>query len=178
MLQSYSGTGIIAATPNLIERLGPIINLDNLRLEIRDRIDATSELGFGIGDEGYLLIVSRHILVNTSLLDRGARLERSLLITTSGDAQTSKLELLKNTPIGSSLKVENYIKNASRTNEVIGELGRYSLMIIIVSILLGAITIYAGLRAYFVGLEPTLRVMHLLGLTRTKQVALIILVFA
>ena len=88
------------------------------------------------------------------------------------------MELLKNTPIGSTLKVENYIKNASRTNEVIGELGRYSLMIIIVSILLGAITIYAGLRAYFVGLEPTLRVMHLLGLTRTKQIALIILVFA
>jgi hypothetical protein len=39
-----SGAGIIAATPNLIDRLGRNIVLDGQSFVIRDQIDKTSEL--------------------------------------------------------------------------------------------------------------------------------------
>jgi putative ABC transport system permease protein len=168
--------GIIAATPNLINRLGRNIVLDGQSLIVRDRIDATSELGFGFGDEGYLLIISRPLLSKTQLLDRGARLDRSILINTPSDAETldlaGKLEALK----ASSnwlLSVDSYIENATRTNEVVGELGRYSLVVVLVCILLGSITLYAGLRKYFTQIEKTLEVLYLLGLTRTRQLLLL-----
>lgn len=96
---SEMSEGIIAATPNLINRLGRTIVLDGQSLVVRDRIDTTSELGFGLGDEGYLLIISRPLLGKTQLLDRGARLDRSILINTPSDAETldlaGKLEALK-----------------------------------------------------------------------------------
>jgi hypothetical protein len=96
---SEMSDGIIAATPNLINRLGRSIVLDGQTLVVRDRIDATSELGFGFGDEGYLLIISRPLLSKTQLLDRGARLDRSILINTASDSETldltRKLEALQ-----------------------------------------------------------------------------------
>lgn len=56
---------------------------------------------------------------------------------------------------------------------MVGELGRYSLVVVLVCILLGSITLYAGLRKYFTQIEKTLEVLYLLGLTRTRQLLLL-----
>jgi predicted lysophospholipase L1 biosynthesis ABC-type transport system permease subunit len=60
---------------------------------------------------------------------------------------------------------------------VVGELGRYSLVVVLVCILLGSVTLYAGLRKYFTQIEKLLEVLHLLGLTRSRQLLILAGIF-
>jgi ABC-type proline/glycine betaine transport system permease subunit len=45
--------------------------------------------------------------------------------------------------------------------------------VVLVCILLGGITLYAGLRKYFTQIEKPLDVLYLLGLTRLRELALV-----
>ncbi len=180
-LEGGSGTGtIVAATPNLITRLGRILKIDGQEIRVQSQIDKTSELGIGFGDEGFLLIVSRELLDKTALFTRGARLERQLLIRTGGDEQTDRLYKAL-TPLEAqfgrrAIDVDSYLTNASRTNEIIGELGKYTLLILLVSAFLGAITLYSSLSKYLTILTPTLRTLEILGMRKSRQLGAIVFV--
>ena len=173
-LEGGSGTGtIVAATPNLITRLGRTLKIDGQEIRVQSQIDKTSELGIGFGDEGFLLVVSRELLDKTALFTRGARLERQLLIRTGGDEQTDRL-YKGLTPLEEqfgrrAIDVDSYLTNASRTNEIIGELGKYTLLILLVSAFLGAITLYSSLSKYLNILTPTLRTLEILGMQKSRQ---------
>ncbi len=156
-----SGSGLVSATPNVISRFGQTITLDSTKIQITRKIDETSEIGVSFGDEGYLIILPREVLKNTQLLSTGARLQKKFLIQTTSDVQTTRLYTLLKTELSKTfgprtIDVDSYITNAKKTNEVVAELSRYTLMIIVICMLLGAVTLYSAIDGYSSAIRASL----------------------
>lgn len=128
-----------------------------------DTLLETSEIGFGFGDEGYVLIVPNTFLADTNLLSLGSRLTRKALIVLENENQMEKtLTLLAPLKEGRRLNVDSYLSNAKRTSSAIEELSRYTLLAVVICLMLGGITLFSALEGYFSKLRPVFGVGSLL----------------
>lgn len=178
---SFRDEFTIAATPELISRFesGGIVSLDGYDLSITDRIRESSDLGFSLGSENYLLILPRSLLSGSLLLSSGSRLEQSLYIeyTDHGKIE-SEAKRLKSLEELREYRIQSYNEQSTRTLSTTDELSNYILLILIVAVIFSSIILRSAHDRLFEELSRTLRIMEILGLSKKRQIWLFMIFYS
>jgi predicted lysophospholipase L1 biosynthesis ABC-type transport system permease subunit len=118
-------------------------------------------------------------LEGTKLLSLGARLQKSLLIKTPSDAETTRLFALLQEQsaqkFNKKLDVDSYLSQAEKSNQTIEEFGRYTLLILCVCLGFAAVSLYTGVARYFEAVQPALSITRLLGMSSWQQVGVFLM---
>lgn len=157
---------------------GNSITIDGKSLPVTDIIVESSDIGIGFGTENALVILSENLLSGSLLLSSGSRLESSLLLSFSWQENVqTRANALRSEPRFSPFRIETYTERARDTIDIVKEISRYILLILVLSSIFTLVVLRSAHERFFESLTRTLRICEILGLTRKKQISLFILFY-
>lgn len=170
----------MAVTPGLLERFssGGTILLDGRELQVTEKILESTDLGFSLGTENHLIVLPSKLLSGSLLLSSGSRLDHDLLISFSDERRAIALakEIKKN--LSEELyRVRTYEDRTERNLDTVETLTDYITLILLISSIFAFIILRSAHESFYESLSRTLRVTEILGLARSRQQKLLLMLY-
>lgn len=170
----------VAVTPGLLERFssGGTILLDGRELQVTEKILESTDLGFSLGTENHLIVLPSRLLSGSLLLSSGSRLDHDLLISFSDERRAIALakEIKKN--LSEELyRVRTYEDRTERNLDTVETLTDYITLILLISSIFAFIILRSAHESFYESLSRTLRVTEILGLARSRQQKLLLMLY-
>jgi predicted lysophospholipase L1 biosynthesis ABC-type transport system permease subunit len=153
--------------------------LDTRKLQITEKIIASSDLGFSLGTENHLIVLPSYLLSDSLLLSSGSRLDQDLLISFEDERRASVVaERLKKVFPPESYRIRTYEERTERNLDTVATLTDYITLILLLASIFAFIILRSAHENFYESLSRTLRVTEILGLSRARQQKLLLMLYS
>ncbi len=170
----------IAATDWLLSRFasGESLSIDGKGVKVTHTILKSSDLGFSFGSDNNLLILPKDSLSGSMLISSGSRLDQDLLISFPAGYDSANLikKLTSNKELA-EYRIQSYTDRSEQTFETTEELTDYILLILVIAAIFAGIILRSSHDALFADLARTLRIVEILGFSRSRQIGLFLMLY-
>ncbi len=152
--------------------------LDTRKLQITEKILASSDLGFSLGTENHLIVLPSYLLSGSLLLSSGSRLDHDLMISFEDEKRSALIaERLKKVFPPESYRIRTYEERTERNLDTVETLTDYITLILLVSSIFAFVILRSAHESFYESLYRTLRITEILGLARSRQQRLLLMLY-
>lgn len=170
----------VAVTPGLLEKFssGGVILLDGRELQVTEKILESTDLGFSLGTENHLIVLPSRLLSGSLLISSGSRLDHDLLISFSDERRAIAIAKEIKKDLNEDLyRVRTYEDRTERNLDTVETLTDYITLILLISSIFAFIILRSAHESFYESLSRTLRVTEILGLARSRQQRLLLMLY-
>lgn len=154
-----------------------VVEIDKRQIQITDRIVKSSDLGFGFGTDNSLIILPQTLLSGSLLISSGSRLQSTLFISFSSETEATRVKASIDPEKYREYQIRTYSERSERSLDIVGELSRYILLILLVSFVFASVVMRSAHDRLFASLSRTLTIIEILGFTRKRQMIFFLVIY-
>lgn len=154
-----------------------IVEIDKRQIRVTDRIVKSSDLGFAFGTDNSLIILPQSLLSGSLLISSGSRLQSTLYLSFADETDATRVKASIDPEQYREYQIRTYSESSERSLDIVGELSRYILLILLVSFVFASVVMRSAHDRLFTSLGHTLSIIEILGFTRRRQRILFVVIY-